>query len=37
MSEKLVEAGETVIKQGEDGNHLYVIDSGELNCFKKFK
>lgn len=28
--------GETVIKQGDDGEVLYVVDSGELDCFKTF-
>lgn len=25
-----------MIKQGEDGNELYVVESGELDCFKLF-
>lgn len=25
-----------VIKQGEDGDTLYLIDSGELDCYKRF-
>lgn len=25
-----------MIKQGEDGDNLYVVDSGELDCYKKF-
>ena len=26
-----------VITQGEDGNELYIVDSGTLNCFKRFE
>ena len=26
-----------MIEQYKDGNHLYVIDEGELDCFKIFK
>lgn len=28
--------GDVVIKQGDDGDVLYVVDMGELDCFKKF-
>lgn len=28
--------GDWVIKQGEDGENLFVVDSGELDCYKKF-
>lgn len=28
--------GDFIIKQGEDGDNLYVVDSGELDCFRKF-
>lgn len=28
---------EFVIRQGEDGDNLYVIDVGQLDCYKKFK
>ena len=27
-------AGETIIKQGEDGDNLYLVDSGVLDCFR---
>lgn len=30
-------ATEYVIKQGATGDTLYVVDSGQLDCFKKFK
>lgn len=36
MEEKKFKPGDWVIKQGEDGNELYVVDIGELDCFKKF-
>lgn len=36
METKVYEAGETVIKQGDDGNELYVVSSGLLKCTKKF-
>lgn len=26
--------GQTVIKQGDDGDNLYIIDNGELECFR---
>lgn len=29
-------AGETVITQGDDGECLYVVESGTLNCSKVF-
>ena len=34
MEEKKVIAGETVIKQGDDGNVLFVVGTGTLNCHK---
>ena len=37
MNEVQFNEGDTVIKQGDDGEVLYVVDSGELNCFKCFK
>jgi cAMP-dependent protein kinase regulator len=36
MAEKSFKAGDTVINQGENGDCLYVVESGELECFKKF-
>ena len=35
MQEHHVKAGCNVIKQGEKGNHFYVVDSGELDAFVK--
>jgi cAMP-dependent protein kinase regulator len=36
MEEKRFESGESVINQGENGDVLYIIESGSLDCFKKF-
>jgi cAMP-dependent protein kinase regulator len=36
MKEKIATAGETIIKQGEDGDNLYVVESGTLKCTKLF-
>lgn len=36
MEEKNFKKNETVIKQGEDGEVLYLLESGKLDCFKKF-
>jgi len=36
MEEKIFKPGENVIKQGEEGNALYVVDSGVLNCYRQF-
>lgn len=36
MVECKFNAEETVIKQGDDGDVLYVVDQGELDCFKVF-
>ena len=31
-----VAAGSTIIKQGDEGNELFVVDTGSLDCFKRF-
>ncbi|KAL4479449.1 hypothetical protein ABPG72_011771 [Tetrahymena utriculariae] len=36
MEEVRFKAGDQVINQGEEGNLLYVVESGELDCFKKY-
>ena len=36
MEEKRFNSGETVITQGENGDVLYIIESGSLDCFKTF-
>lgn len=36
MDEKKFRIGEWIIKQGDDGDNLYVVDQGELDCFKRF-
>ncbi|CAD8108221.1 unnamed protein product [Paramecium primaurelia] len=35
MEEKHFGQNEWVIKQGDDGNELYIVFSGELNCYRK--
>ena len=37
MEEKTISEGEVVIRQGEEGNELYVVDSGKLECSKFFE
>lgn len=36
MEERKVPAGEIVIRQGDDGNELFFVDSGKLECSKVF-
>jgi cAMP-dependent protein kinase regulator len=36
MDEKRVEAGQNVITEGERGDELYVVEEGQLDCYKKF-
>ena len=36
MDEKKISIGTNVITEGESGNELYVVEEGELDCFKKF-
>ncbi|CAL1148235.1 unnamed protein product [Cladocopium goreaui] len=33
MQEKIVENGTRLINQGDDGDCLYVVDQGQMNCF----
>jgi cAMP-dependent protein kinase regulator len=35
MEEKKYDKGVAVIKQGDQGDNLYVVESGTLNCVKK--
>jgi len=37
MSQVTRKAGEIIITQGEDGDNLYVVESGVLSCSKLFK
>jgi len=37
FEEKKCSAGETIITQGEQGDVLYFIEEGQLDCYKKFK
>ena len=36
MDEKIYTSGDQVITQGDDGNELYVIYKGNLNCTKTY-
>lgn len=36
MEEKKYNAGDKVIAQGEEGNELFVVDSGTLTCVRQF-
>lgn len=36
MEECRFKAGDWIIRQGEEGDVLYVIEEGNLDCFKKF-
>lgn len=35
MEEKKFKDNDWIIKQGDDGDELYVVDSGNLDCFRK--
>ncbi len=37
MEEKKFQPGEAVIRQGENGDVLYLIEQGKLDCFKIFR
>lgn len=37
MEEKKVENDEFVIKQGDEGNNLFIVEEGTLRCTKKEK
>jgi len=37
MEEKKFKANDVIIKQYDDGEELYVIDKGSLDCFKTMK
>lgn len=34
MQERRYKKDDSVIKQGDDGDELYLVDEGELECFK---
>ena len=36
MNERKAKPGEFIIKQGDEGDVLYVVESGELSCYKLF-
>ena len=35
MEEAKFEQGATVITEGEPGNVLYIVEEGQLDCYKK--
>jgi len=35
MQEKTIEAGTQIIKQGDDGDVLFVVEEGQMDCYKK--
>lgn len=35
MEERKFNTGDEIIKQGDNGDVLYLIESGELDCFKE--
>ena len=37
MDERRVKPGEYVIKEGDDGNELFVVEQGTLRCEKVIK
>lgn len=37
MEERSFAANETVIKEGDDGGVLFVVEEGNLDCYKKFE
>ncbi len=37
MEERKLQPGEYIIKEGEDGDNLYVVEAGALDCTKVFK
>ena len=37
MEEKKFKLNENVITQGEDGDCLYIVETGQLKCYKTFK
>jgi len=37
MRECTYKNGDLVIKQGDDGDCLYVVDKGKLDCRKRFQ
>jgi hypothetical protein len=36
LEEKLVDANETIIYQGENGDSMYIVESGIIECYKKY-
>jgi cAMP-dependent protein kinase regulator len=36
MEEKRAKQGDYIIRQGEEGDNLYVVENGTLSCYKLF-
>lgn len=37
MKEVEYQRGDYIIKQGDDGDYFYLVDQGELECYRKIK
>jgi len=35
MQEKIFEAGDKIIEQGDDGEAMFVVEEGRVNCYKR--
>jgi len=35
MQEKIFEAGDQIIEQGDDGEAMFVVEEGQVNCYKR--
>jgi cAMP-dependent protein kinase regulator len=35
MQEKIFEAGDRIIEQGDDGEAMFVVEEGQVNCYKR--
>ena len=36
MQERIYKVGEYIIRQGDDGDLLFVLESGTADCYKQF-
>merc|ERR1711972_195713 len=37
MQQTKVDKGTQLIKQGDDGDYLYIIEEGQMDCYKKIE